>query len=267
VPAPRDLPNDPGLEPSELVSERGPFVGTPPPLALERMAEDPALDRLAMELHRGFGWQRWWPARTPFEVIAGAILTQNTAWANVERALANLADLGPVTPARLLRAKEDALARAIRPSGFFNMKARKLRAISRWYLDVGGLAALVERPLEPLRAELLGVWGVGPETADSILCYAARRRTAVVDTYTRRILSRHGLAPFDVPYEELRTWIGNRLRPEQFVFEEFHALCVRAGYHNCKPTAACASCPATEPAPSAARTFTRPVRNTRERRS
>jgi endonuclease-3 related protein len=200
------------------------------------------------ELHRAFGPQRWWPARTPFEVVVGAVLTQNTAWRNVERALANLAELGALTPARLLRCDEERLRAALRPSGYYNAKLARLQAVSRWYLDAGGLAALRERPLEPLREELLGVFGVGPETADSILCYAAGRRTAVVDTYTRRLLSRHGLQDAGAPYETLRAWLTEHLRPSQWIFEEFHALVVRAGYDHCKPTARCETCPVTTPA-------------------
>jgi endonuclease-3 related protein len=211
------------------------------------MAREPALDRLLLELHAGFGWQCWWPARTPFEVIVGAVLTQNTAWRNVELALARLAAADALTPARILALEEPVLAELVRPSGYYNSKARKLRAVTRWYIDVGGLAALKRRRLEPLRTELLGVHGVGPETADSILCYAAGRRTAIVDAYTRRILARHDLGPAEAPYEELRAWLGERLVASQFVFEEFHALCVRAGYDNCKTSAVCATCPATTP--------------------
>jgi endonuclease-3 related protein len=243
----RDLPGDPGLVETERASERGPYVGTPPPRRLARLAEDPALDALLMELHRGFGFQRWWPARTPFEVIAGAILTQNTAWNNVERALANLRAIGALTPARILATGEDELRRALVPSGYYNSKAVKLRAISRWYLDAGGLAYLRDAPLARARGELLEVHGVGPETADSILCYAAGRRTAVVDVYTRRILSRHGFVRFDAPYEAIREWLQARLVRSQFAYEEFHALCVRAGYDHCKPAARCETCPATTP--------------------
>ncbi len=244
----RDLPGDPGLEPTQLGSARGPYVGTPPPARLpRRMALDPALDRILMELLAGFGPQRWWPARTPFEVIVGAILTQNTAWKNVELALAGLRSEGWVTPARILGARTERLREALRPSGYFNTKARKLREVSRWYLESGGLADLRRRPLAALRAELLGVWGVGPETADSILCYAAGRRSAVVDTYTRRILWRHGLVGLETPYEELRAWLEQRLVGSQWVYEEFHALLVRAGYANCKPTALCQGCPVTAP--------------------
>jgi endonuclease-3 related protein len=211
------------------------------------MAESKRLDKLLMELHRGFGWMHWWPAETPFEVIVGAILTQNTAWTNVEKALAALKAKGPLTPARLLRMKPERLARTIVSSGYYNAKSQKLAAVSRWYLDVGALPALRERPLEPLRASLLEVWGVGPETADSILCYAAGRPTAVVDAYTRRVLSRHGFLALDLPYEDIRAWLEARLCDSQFVYEEFHALFARTGYTGCKPTPRCDDCPATTP--------------------
>jgi endonuclease III related protein len=244
----RDLRDDPGLEPATLRSERGAYVGTPPPARPpRRWASDPRLDALLRELHAGFGYQRWWPAATPFEVIVGAVLTQSTAWRNVELALANLRGLEALTPARILALGEDELRAAVRPSGYFNAKARKLREVCRWYLGTGGLRAMRERPLEPLRDELLGVHGVGPETADSILCYAAGRRTAVVDAYTRRALSRHGLVEIDAPYESLRAWVAERLAPSQFVHEEFHALLVRAGYDHCKPVPRCETCPATSP--------------------
>ena len=127
------------------------------------------------------------------------------------------------------------------------MKARKLHEVSRWYLDAGGLRALRERPLDGLRTELLSVWGIGPETADSILCYAAGRRTAIVDAYTRRILSRHGFLEAELPYDAIRTWLTEHLVASQGVYEEFHALFVRAGYDNCKPTARCKGCPTATP--------------------
>lgn len=245
----RDWPGDLGLLPTANYSPRGPYVGTPPPVEPpQRWAESARLDRVIRELAAGFGFQRWWPAETPFEVIVGAILTQNTAWANVEKALENLKGLGPLTPARLLGGDPEELRRALVPSGYFNAKLKKLLALSRWYLDTGGLASLRERPLGPLREELLCVWGVGPETADSILCYAAGRRTCVIDAYTRRVLSRHGLLAEDLSYEAIRAWLQERLVDSQFVYEEFHALCVRAGYEHCKPSPRCETCPATTPA-------------------
>jgi endonuclease-3 related protein len=244
---PRDLPGDPGLERTPRRSARGPYVGTHGGRALRRFALDPGLDRLLLDLQRGFGPQCWWPAETPFEVLIGAILTQNTAWTNVEKALRGLRATGELTPARLLALGPEELERAIRSSGFFRAKAKKLRELSRWYLEIGGLRALREEPLPSIRPALLDVFGVGPETADSILCYGAGRRTAVVDVYTRRILGRHGLAAADAPYEELRTWLEERLVPSQPVFEEFHALFVRAGHHHCRPTARCEGCPTLAP--------------------
>jgi endonuclease-3 related protein len=243
----RDLPGDPGLERTPRRSARGPYVGTHAGRPLRRFARDPELDRLLLDLQRGFGPQCWWPAETPFEVLIGAILTQNTAWTNVEKALQGLRDVRALTPARLLALDRRDLARAIRSSGFFRAKAQKLRELSRWYLEVGGLRALREEPLASIRPALLAVFGVGPETADSILCYGAERRTAVVDAYTRRILGRHGLAAADAPYEELRAWLEERLLPSQPVFEEFHALFVRAGHHHCRPTARCEGCPTLAP--------------------
>jgi len=240
----RDVPDDPGLTRTTLSGPRGPYVGTPARRPIRRFAHERGLDRLLIELYRGFGPQRWWPAETPFEVVVGAVLTQNTAWSNVERALARLRAACPLTPAHLLRQEAEELAEWIRPSGYFRSKARKLHEVSRWYLEAGGVAALRKRPLAALRDELLGVWGVGPETADSILCYAAGRRTVVVDTYTRRLLGRHGLLDPELGYEEIRAWLGERLVASQAVHEEFHALVVRAGHGHCKPTARCRGCPA-----------------------
>ncbi len=242
----RDLPDDPGLERTTLVSARGPYVGRAT-RALRRFSSDRALDRLLLELERGYGPQRWWPAETPFEVLVGAVLTQNTAWSNVEQALAGLKARTRLTPASLLALPRAELERATRPSGYFRLKAEKLGALSRWYLEAGGLRALRERELGAVRSELLGVWGVGPETADSILCYGAGRRTAVVDAYTRRVLSRHGFLDPGLPYEDVRAWLHEKLAPSQPVFEEFHALFVRAGYEHCKPTPRCPGCAATAP--------------------
>jgi endonuclease-3 related protein len=243
-----DLADDPGLAPTERRSQRGPFVGRHGGRALRQFAREARLDRLLLDLQRGFGPQCWWPAETPFEVLVGAILTQNTAWANVERALAGLREKTELTPGRLLSLPEEGLAAAIRSSGYYRAKARKLRALSRWYLEVGGLVALREEPLEALRTALLAVHGVGPETADSILCYAAGRPTAVVDVYTRRILGRHGFVDAGAPYEVLRAWLQTALLPRQDVLEEFHALIVRAGHHHCGPKPRCEGCPTPAPA-------------------
>jgi len=242
----RDIPRDPGLERTPFVSERGPYVGRCHARP-RRFARDAALERLLGELAHGFGPQLWWPAETPFEVLVGAILTQNTAWANVEQALASLKGRTRLTPAHLLALGEEELAGLVRSSGYFRVKARKLHALCAWYLEVGGLRVLAEAPLARIRPELLDVWGVGPETADSILCYGAGRRVAVVDAYTRRVLSRHGFCEAELPYDEIRAWLEDRLVDSQAVYEEFHALTVRVGYDHCKPTPRCASCVATTP--------------------
>ena len=240
-------PNDPGLEPAQQRRPDGsPYVGRAH-APVKRFSKDPELERVFRELQRGFGPQRWWPAETPFEVLVGAVLTQNTAWRNVELALANLRSSGLLHPEAIQDALDSSLEEALRPSGYYRAKTRKLRALCDWYLSVGGLRALLERPLDPLREELLLVHGVGPETADSILCYGAGRRTAVIDAYTRRIFARHGLADAEAPYEELRSFAMERLVRSQAVYEEFHALCVRAGYEHCKPRPRCEDCPATTP--------------------
>jgi endonuclease-3 related protein len=242
-----DVDGDPGLAQARLVGRDGPRVGTPFRFPLRRFSREPELERVLQALHRGFGPQEWWPARTPFEVVLGAVLTQNTRWRNVELALARLRGAGRTTPARILACEPAELAELVRPAGTFRVKAQRLRAVSRWYLDAGGLRALAAEPLDEVRAALLGVSGVGPETADSILCYAAGRASPVVDAYARRVLGRHGLVDPDLPYEELRAWLSARLVRAQAVIEEFHALCVRAGADHCKPAARCETCPAPTP--------------------
>jgi len=232
---------------TRLAGEHGPRVGTPRRGPLRRFARDPRLDRLLLELQRGFGPQRWWPAETPFEVAVGAVLTQNTAWTNVERAIARLRAARRLTPARILATEPAALEELVRPSGTFRAKARKLAALSRFWLDAGGLAALRRRRLPELRAALLAVHGIGPETADSILCYAVGKRSAVVDAYARRVLGRHGLVDGALPYEELRAWLHERLVDSQAVYEEFHALVVQAGKLACRREARCERCVATAP--------------------
>ena len=248
--AARDLPGDPGL--ARTTQRDGatgrPRVGAPSAGPMTRFAHDAALNELLLTLQRGFGPQAWWPAETPFEVAIGAVLTQNTAWRNVERAIAALRAADALTPARMLALPPEALEQLVRPAGTYRLKARRLAAFAAWYLEVGGLATLRAAPLEEIRAALLRVHGIGPETADSILCYGAGRPTPVVDTYARRVLGRHGLADPDQPYAELRAWLLRALVPAQAAIEEFHALCVRAGYNHCKPTARCETCPAPTPA-------------------
>lgn len=208
----------------------GPFVGTPPPArAPRRWAHDEGLEALLRELSQAYGPQRWWPARTPWEVCVGAVLVQHTAWRNVERALANLRRARLTTPARVLSADEGALGRALSPSGTWRIKRARLLALARWWDERGGLATLREPPLERARSTLLAVHGIGPETADAILCYAVGRRAVVMDAYARRLLEARGLVPAGLPLAHLRRHVAERLVRSQWVHEEFHALCVRAG--------------------------------------
>ena len=152
-----------------------------------------------------FGPQHWWPGESPFEVMVGAVLVQNTSWRNVERAIANLRDADLMEPRTLYSLAESELAELIRPAGYFQVKARRLHNLLRLVVDEydGSLEAMFRTDLATLRAELLGTSGIGPETADAILLYAAGRPTFVVDTYTHRILARHGWIGYDADYQEL----------------------------------------------------------------
>ena len=192
------------------------------------------------------GPQNWWPAKTPFEVIVGAILTQNTSWTNVERAITNLRREHLLTPRALERVPSARLASLIRSSGYFRQKAKKLKAFVRFLRaeHSGSLARMFQMPTAELREKLLAVHGIGPETADSILLYAAKKHVFVVDAYTKRIFSRHGFVSEDVPYEELRSLIESALPREVSRYNEFHALLVMVGKNWCRPRdPRCAECP------------------------
>ncbi|MFP4131086.1 MAG: endonuclease III domain-containing protein [Thiohalospira sp.] len=192
------------------------------------------------------GHQEWWPAEEgAFEVMVGAVLTQNAAWTNVERAIANLREAGALDPAAILAADHEALAGWIRPSGYFNVKADRLRALCRWYLDAGGYPALAGWPTDELRTALLAVKGVGRETADDILLYAFHRPVFVIDAYTRRIFARLGLVTGEEGYEALRETFESALadQPEPVaLFNEYHALIVAHGKDICRPRPRCGEC-------------------------
>ena len=194
-------------------------------------------------LHRRFGPRQWWPAETPFEVVVGAVLTQNTAWTNVERAIANLKQARALTPERLLTAPAARVARWIRPAGYFNLKARRLRAVVAWWRRAHP-RAVRRRPLQSLRQELLGVYGVGPETADSILLYALGRPSFVVDAYTKRIFARHGWVRWAAGYEELQRTFTRALPARVPLYNEYHALLVELGKTFCRARRPnCQACP------------------------
>ncbi len=205
----------------------------------------PPLRRYFDALLRHYGPRHWWPGDTPFEVMVGAVLAQNTAWRNAEKAIANLKALGLLDPRRLLELEPEALARAIRPAGTFNVKARRLRSLLEWFVGRHGAdpERLKKVPLPRLREELLGVEGVGPETADSILLYALGLPTFVVDAYTHRVLARHALAPEETTYDDLKELFERALPADPRLYNEFHALIVSVGKDFCRPKARCERCP------------------------
>jgi endonuclease-3 related protein len=228
-----------------------------------------------------WGRQHWWPARTRFEVIVGAYLTQNTAWTNVERALRSLRTAGRLSLEGIRTVPLSQLEVMIRSAGYFRQKARRLKLFVAW-LDErygGSLNRMFTQPTEKLREELLGLNGIGPETADSVLLYAGQHSVFVVDAYTRRILDRHGILPANAPYEEIRALVerslaikrvGPSLRPASDlgldlgrgashppslmsqarrsqlaqVYNEMHGLIVGVGKHHClKSQPKCDGCP------------------------
>ncbi len=192
------------------------------------------------------GPQHWWPAETRFEVIVGAILTQSTAWTNVELAIANLRRAKLLTPSALEKVPLVRLARLVRPSGYFRQKAKKLKAFSHFLRREydGSLGRMFRTPTAELREKLLGVFGIGPETADSILLYAGGHPIFVVDAYTKRVLMRHGWAGANAKYEEIRELVEANFERDVARYNEFHALLVQVGKNWCRPRAArCEECP------------------------
>jgi len=192
-----------------------------------------------------FGPQSWWPGETAFEIITGAILTQNTNWANVEKAIANLKSANLLTPEKLYHLDVSELAELIRPAGYYNIKAKRLKSFLNWLFNScdGRLENLENLDTDRLRAELLAVNGIGPETADSILLYAFGRPIFVVDAYTARAAVRHGLIEPDADYEQLRELFQSNLPQDVQLFNEYHALLVRLGKEFCRPKAKCPGCP------------------------
>jgi endonuclease-3 related protein len=206
----------------------------------------PALALYYDALFRAHGAQRWWPGRTRFEVIVGAILTQNTSWSNVERAIAELRREKLLSVDGIEQVPLTRLSRLIRSSGYFRQKARKLKAFVEFLRKQyhGSLDKLFAAPTEILRKQLLGVHGIGPETADSILLYAGKHPVFVVDAYTRRILERHHLANGKESYEDIRRLFERSLPLRSSLFNEYHALIVHTGKHFCRKRApGCEQCP------------------------
>lgn len=209
-------------------------------------AKNPSIIEIYRQLYKHFGPLEWWPAESPFEVVIGAILTQNTAWTNVEMAIQNLRRANSLTPAAIAGLSTESLELLIRPAGFFRQKALRLKTLSSHLLTEwqGDLIKLCAGPLDEARERLLALSGVGPETADSILLYAVNRPSFVVDAYTRRIFERLGLLKGDEPYETIRDLFMNGLPEDTQLFNEYHAQIVELAKSCCyKRKPACGDCP------------------------
>lgn len=213
------------------------------PSAGQREGTGRWLKAVYARLFEAYGPQHWWPAGTRFEVLVGAVLTQNTSWANVERAIARLAGASLVAPDALLEVDDVLLAECIRPAGYFNVKTRRLKALAAWFVDAGGFAWLDQQTTPALREALLSVHGVGPETADDILLYAFERPVFVIDAYTRRIFAR--LVAATEPgndYEGWRAFFEAHLQADTALFNEYHALLVVHAKAHCRTRPVCAGC-------------------------
>lgn len=209
--------------------------------------------KVLMEIYRrlfqAFGPRRWWPGETPFEVMVGAILTQNTSWRNVEKAIAALKAKGILTPEGIRRLELSELEGLIRSSGFYRVKARRLKTFVDFLFHAfgGDLEKMRSADLWELRRKLLAVNGIGPETCDSILLYGLGKPIFVVDAYTKRILSRHGFIEEKASYEAVQRLFMDHLPPEERLFNEYHALLVRLAKSYCTKKPKCALCPLGTP--------------------
>jgi endonuclease-3 related protein len=192
-----------------------------------------------------FGPQRWWPAETELEMMVGAVLTQNTSWKNVEKALHNLKKGDMLSLHRLSTLSIAEIAAVIRPAGYFNIKAKRLKNLTDFIVGhyQADLSMFLKEETQTLREGLLSVKGIGPETADSILLYAVRRPVFVVDAYTHRIMNRHGMTDEQASYHELQAIFMDHLPDDSALFNEFHALLVKAGKEYCRRKPLCHICP------------------------
>lgn len=206
------------------------------------------LNEIYNRLFAAYGPQHWWPGESPFEVLIGAVLVQNTAWQNVARAIDNLKQADLLEPHELYGVPEEELEELIRPAGYFRVKGRRLRNLLELLVDRydGSLDAMFASGLSTLREELLSVNGVGPETADSILLYAGGLPTFVVDTYTHRVFARHGWIEFNADYHAIKEHFESGLERDVALYNEYHALLVRVGKLHCRKRPKCDGCPLAE---------------------
>lgn len=196
-------------------------------------------------LYHHFGPQHWWPADSPFEVAIGAILTQNTNWTNVEKAIHKLKQADILDPVALHRTHPKKLASLIRPAGYFNIKAKRIKHFMRFFMQTygGEISRMKKEPLPAIREKLLSVHGIGPETADSIILYALEKPVFVIDAYTKRVLARHTILDHNEPYETYQELFHSSLKKNVPVFNEYHALFVRLAKEYCRTTPDCGQCP------------------------
>ena len=212
---------------------------------MNKPAANVILREMYDRLWSAYGPQHWWPARTRTEVVVGAILTQNTAWTNVERAIANLRSAECLTWKALRRRTAGELEELIRPAGTYRVKTRRLMAFLEvlWGEHGGSLDAMLDGDLDDVRRRLLSVHGVGPETADAILLYAGKRAVFVVDAYTKRVLRRHRLIEAGADYLAVQRLFHRAILPDVQVYNEYHALLVAVGKRHCRRRARCEGCP------------------------
>jgi endonuclease-3 related protein len=210
----------------------------------DRQSAKPSLLDIYRLLYEEYGPQHWWPAESPLEMIIGAILTQSAAWTNVEKAIGNLKSNGTLTLTGLREIPQDELARLIYSSGYYNVKARKVKAFVEWLAERygGDLNRLFALDVAAMREELLSVHGVGEETADSVILYAAHRPIFVIDAYTRRLITRLGLAPQKETYAAFQALFMDNLPHDEVLFNEYHALLVQHGKAVCRQAPLCTGC-------------------------
>jgi endonuclease-3 related protein len=192
-----------------------------------------------------YGKQYWWPADDPFEVMVGAVLTQNTNWKNVEKALDNLKAAEVMDPFKMHALSQASLASLIKPAGYFNVKSKRLKNLLAWFCDQhdGSFEAIAQYHTYALQEELINIKGVGRETADAIILYAFNKPTFVIDRYTHRILTRHGLIDMEATYDDMKQLFEGCLPDDLALYNEYHALIVQVGKNHCKPKAKCEGCP------------------------
>ncbi len=207
------------------------------------VAGNNSFQQVYLRLHEYYGHQDWWPAEDEFEIIIGAILTQNTSWTNVEKAIDNLKQQGFCNAPALVELELEQLAQLIRSSGYFNQKALRLKIIAAWYLQQGGLSGLRQFDQSELRQQLLSLKGVGAETADDICLYAFNHPLFVIDSYTRRIFSRLSLLSSEHSYSKLQQIFHQHLPADAAHYQQFHALIVAHAKQHCRKKPVCALCP------------------------